>query len=181
MTEEIWKDVPEFEGYYQVSNMGRVRSVPHQDKYGRKHGGKLLRPINAGNGYYRVHLSKNDKRSLVFVHRLVAFLFVPNPQKHTIINHKDENPFNNRADNLEWCTQSYNINYGLRNRKSGEKHRGERCFFHKLKANDVTEIKRATAHCRTKECYQSLAEKYQVSAHHIKNIASGRSWSWLTI
>lgn len=66
-------------------------------------------------GYIGVGLSKNNKRTFHLVHRLVAKAFIPNPCGYNVVNHKDENSHNNRADNLEWCTQKYNVNYGTGN------------------------------------------------------------------
>ena len=71
-------------------------------------------------GYKRVGLSKNGQTQFFFVHRLVAEAFVPNPNNYSIVNHKDENPSNNCADNLEWCSIEYNSNYGGRNKKLSE-------------------------------------------------------------
>lgn len=98
--EEIWKDIPGYEGLYQVSNLGSVRRD-----------GKL-RAYGMCRGYPQVSLCKNGLVRMYYVHRLVAEAFVPNPDQHPIVNHKDENPLNSRADNLEWCTYSYNMSYG---------------------------------------------------------------------
>lgn len=115
---EIWKDIPDFEGYYQASNLGRIRSVEricdscYNSKQKRK--SKILKPVNMGNGYYRVHLSKNGKYRYWLIHRLVAITFIPNPNNLPFINHKDENPANNSVWNLEWCDYSYNNSYGTK-------------------------------------------------------------------
>lgn len=109
---EVWKDIKGYEGLYQVSNQGRIWNVKTQ---------RILKPINAGNGYYRVHLTaKNGKRKCELIHRLVALVFLPNPNNYPVVNHKDENPANNALDNLEWCSQRYNVNYGARNQKCAE-------------------------------------------------------------
>lgn len=110
--EEIWKDIEGYEGLYQVSNLGNVRSVYRIDRLGRVKRGKSLRKHNVYNGYIQVALSKNGVKSYKLVHRLVAQAFIHNPDNLPVINHKDEDPSNNRADNLEWCTQKYNVNYG---------------------------------------------------------------------
>ena len=101
--EEIWKDIKGFEGLYQVSNMGRVKSV-------RKN--IILKNQIARKGYERVILCINNSPKNYFVHRLVANAFIPNPDNLPQVNHKDENKLNNRVENLEWCTQKYNVNYG---------------------------------------------------------------------
>lgn len=92
---------------YEVSSEGEVRNI----KTGNILKGKYK------NGYKYVNLSYGKIKKTCQVHRLVATLFVPNPENHQVINHKDENPSNNHADNLEWCTQSYNLSYGNRTRK----------------------------------------------------------------
>ena len=126
--DEIFKPIAGYEGFYEVSNLGRVRSldriVEHFDGVKRLLKGKFMVPRqDVTYGYMRVSLSKNHCRNLFFVHRLVAQAFIPNqdPEHLTIINHKDEDPSNNRADNLEWCDQKYNINYGTRTAKVIEK------------------------------------------------------------
>lgn len=110
---EEWKDIPGYEGLYQVSNLGNVKSLKHNTA-------RLLKQATL-NRYNQVTLSKNNIRINYSVHRLVAQAFIPNPNNLQIINHKDENKKNNRADNLEWCTQKYNINYGSRKEKVKKK------------------------------------------------------------
>lgn len=119
---EVWKDIKGYEGYYQVSNLGRVKSL---DRYvattGNPSGQRLLKgrikkqnDWNAKNGgsYYAVVLSKNNISVRCSVHRLVAEAFIPNPDNLPCINHKDENKYHNNVENLEWCTIEYNNNYG---------------------------------------------------------------------
>lgn len=115
--EEIWKDIPGYEGMYQVSNLGQVRSL----NYGRTGKIKLLKQHYDIHGYLKVGLAKHRECKYYFVHRLVAICFIENPLNYPIINHKDENPSNNIVDNLEWCDHKYNINYGSRNEKVAEK------------------------------------------------------------
>lgn len=110
MEEENWKDVFGYEGLYQVSNLGRVKSLGN----GKIRKEKILKPTNNGRGYLIVHLSKEGKMKNYRVHRLVASSFIPNDNLlKTDVNHKDENPANNRVENLEWCTKAYNNNYSL--------------------------------------------------------------------
>ena len=114
--EEIWADVNGYEGLYQVSNLGNVLSLPRQvrqGKYGKTRivGGKLLKPTDNGNGYLIVSLRTCNSRKNFYVHRLVAEHFVPNVCDGDRVNHKDFNTHNNRAENLEWCTQQHNIRY----------------------------------------------------------------------
>lgn len=115
--EEIWKDIKGYEGKYQVSSIGRVKSLkrtlsPGYYGKGRTTEEMLLRPFANQQGYLRVQLSKNSQRKKYMVHRLVAEAFIPNPNNYKCINHKDETHTNNNVDNLEWCTHKYNSNYG---------------------------------------------------------------------
>ena len=116
---EVWKDIKGFEGLYQVSNLGRIKSFYgwNGKKYVQRE--KILNPYKqvAGKNYYRyvVKLNKYGKLKDMKVHRLVAQAFLPNPNNYPIINHKDGNPLNNKVDNLEWCTQKYNIQHAIFN------------------------------------------------------------------
>lgn len=119
--DEQWKDVYGFEGFYQVSNLGRVRSLPRSVvfKDGRivKYFGTILTPVKNSDGYFQVQLSKNDNFRTFKVHRLVATAFVPNPLNFSEINHIDEDKLNNVYTNLEWCDRLYNCQYGTRNKR----------------------------------------------------------------
>lgn len=117
---EVWKDIQGFEGIYQVSSLGRVRSldrVIHKLNVEQRMRGRILSPTNNGTGYMKVNLSKDGKAKLCFVHRLVVEAFIPNSCKLSQINHIDENKSNNQVNNLEWCSSEYNINYGERTNK----------------------------------------------------------------
>lgn len=114
---EIWKDVPGFEGAFQVSSFGRVRSLPRIDALGHHRKGILRKQGNVHDGYLQVVLEHNGKKSVYWVHRLVAAAFIPNKNGYPAVNHKDENPSNNRSDNLEWCTARYNNTYNGRNKR----------------------------------------------------------------
>ena len=106
---EIWRDVVGYEGLYEVSNWGRVKSLPRNGtvKYAR-----ILKPYVDKDGYHRQMLSKNGKHTNYPIHRLVAEAFIPNPHNYPCVNHKDENKLNNNVNNLEWCSAKYNSNYG---------------------------------------------------------------------
>lgn len=108
LPKQIWRDIPNYEGLYQVSNTGRVRSL----NYRRTAKTKVRKQGTNKLGYKNVNLCKDGKRKGYLVHRLVAQAFIPNPNNYPVVNHKDENPSNNTVWNLEWCTQEYNINYG---------------------------------------------------------------------
>ena len=102
--EELWRPIPNYEGYYEASNLGRIRSV-----YRYK---RVLKPMISNTGYERVDLFKNRHRKQYSVHRLVAITFVDNPDNKPFVNHRDENKINNCADNLEWVTHVENCRYG---------------------------------------------------------------------
>jgi len=106
--EEIWKPVVGYEGLYEISNLGKVKSL----KYGKE---RILKSSKNKVGYLMVSLFKDGKHKIYKVHRLVASAFIPNNDLFkTEVNHKDENKENNNIENLEWCTHKYNINYGTR-------------------------------------------------------------------
>lgn len=130
--EEIWKDIEGYEGSYQVSNLGRVRRLPYVSEgktigrkktFKRNFNGGVLKGTVCRNGYCRVTLTKDSVNRYYHIHRLVAEVFLPNPQKLPCINHKDENKTNNfvyvnedgtideSKSNIEWCTYAYNNQY----------------------------------------------------------------------
>jgi len=124
MLNEIWKDVRGYEGIYQVSNMGRVRSLDRYIDYGFRKAfkaGQILAIGRYPNGYCYVNFCVNRKRTSQLIHRLVAIAFIPNPNDLPEVNHKDEDITNNIVFNLEWVTSKKNANYGTRNKRVGEK------------------------------------------------------------
>ena len=123
---EVWRDIVGYEGFYQVSNTGRVKAVTRKVSAGKNSNHKyltcyehLLHPFYSK--YVRVQLSRDGKTKCFSVHRLVAEAFIPNPNKLPCVNHKDENPKNNNVNNLEWCTYSYNNLYNGRLEKCKNK------------------------------------------------------------
>ena len=126
---EQWKDIAGYEGLYQVSNLGNIKSLNRISiKEGRDYRvkEKVLKTFLCSSGYPTVVLSVNGKKETLMVHRLVALHFIPNPNNYEQINHKDENRQNNNVDNLEWCTQHYNLNYGNRRKKISEALKGKK-------------------------------------------------------
>ena len=117
--QEIWKDIDEYIGYYQVSNLGRVKSLDRITSEGRFRKGKILKPTICANGYYVVELCKNGSGKQYRVNILVAKAFIVNddPINKTQVGHKDETKTNNRVDNLEWVTPKENCNMPLRKQR----------------------------------------------------------------
>ena len=112
---EIWKQIKGFTGLYSVSNLGNIRHDKTEGKTGTGNYAReehILKQRKNNKGYMLVDLYKENKRSQILVHRIVAIAFLDNPNNYSVVNHKDENPLNNTVENLEWCTQKYNMNYG---------------------------------------------------------------------
>lgn len=110
--QEIWKDIIGYEGIYQISNFGRIKSLDRINCVGHKLHGKIKKAVADKDGYLQVRLSINGLTKTYKVHRLVATAFIDNPLNFPQINHKDENKVNNTANNIEWCDCKYNLNYG---------------------------------------------------------------------
>ena len=117
---EVWLPIPGYEGYYEVSNLGRIKSLKR--KVYNPHGNgsvkeRILCQHMDNNGYLKVGLNKDGTNKVYNAHRLVASAFLPNPNNYPCINHKNEDRRDNRVDNLEWCTYIYNNHYGDRLKK----------------------------------------------------------------
>ena len=171
---------------YQVSNMGNVRSVTRKITGGgaiatRIFRGKIIKQRPNPKGYYGFALSKNGIVRQYRTHRIVARVFIPNPENLPEINHKDEIKANNRADNLEWCDHLYNIRYGTgMDRKStsqtgkpNTKNRGEGCGTSKLKSPQVVSI------FHDKRKYKEIADDYGISFATISGIKNRTKWRHL--
>lgn len=109
----IWKEISGYDGLYEVSDTGLVRSL----KFGKT---RILKPRKHRDGYLFVRLCKDGKVRQMLVHRLVALAFIPNPQNLDTVNHKNEDKHNNNISNLEWMTLTDNQNYGTRNKRIAE-------------------------------------------------------------
>ena len=119
---EIWKPISGYEGFYEVSNLGRIRSLERivecSDGRKRKIKDRTLKGSSYSGGYSGVTLHKDGCAKFVNIHRIVAEAFVPNPLEKEEVNHKDENPSNNHASNLEWVTHKENLNFGTRTERA---------------------------------------------------------------
>ena len=173
---EIWKRIEGFDTY-EVSNLGRVKSIQHLDSMGRLKDGHYLKPALDGKGnYLHVNLYKNGKSHPKNVHRLVANAFISNPNSYREINHKDEDKTNNAASNLEWCTHKYNNNYGSKQCRS----RGTNNPMNKITSSIVEYIKKNHKACGGTMRNKDLAEAFNISPTHVCAIAHGRRWGYAT-
>jgi len=170
---EIWKNVKGYEGYYQVSNKGRVRSIDRVIPDGRKYKGCIRVLCNDKDGYPYVVLAKNGKNKTLKIHRLVATTFIPNPQNKYAINHIDGNKENNSVENLEWVTQSENELHahrtGLKISIKGEQHK-----LSKLTEKEVLEIREK--YIPKKYSLTKLAKEYNVCFQLISQIVNRKIW-----
>lgn len=171
--EEKWKDIPGYEGIYQASTFGRIKSLPHLIKANKDGGTRYtklyIKKLTVGwHGYMYVSLSKNGIQKTCLLHRVVADTFIPNPDKLPAINHKDGNKKNNHVENLEWCTDSEN-----------QIHASMNGLFKKTKRVKCLE---------TGKMYRNSCEaerKTGISSRAIRNVcvgkgntAGGYKWEW---
>lgn len=173
---EEWRDIPGYEGLYQVSDAGNVRSVDRVVRYpegksDRRFRGKRIKAVLGSNGYLFVNLSRNSRIKRVGIHRLVAMAFIPKPTGNVEVNHKNGDPTDNRAQNLEWVTRSENIahSYRVLGRKPAWK--GRKMHNRKLTDEQARRIKHDKRSCSI------LAEEYGCDASTICNIRSGRYYA----
>lgn len=179
---ENWKSIPGYEGYYEASDLGRIRSIDRIVPHGRhgtcKQKSKILKPAFDDHKYLRVALSMGDVSRTYTVHRLIALTFLGERPERNEINHKSGIKADNSVDNLEYCTRSENVQHsfdnGLQKPMPGSLNGNS-----KLTEREVLEIRE---HVKTfsGRYYgrDQLAKKYGVSSAHIKDIVSGRRGAW---
>ena len=167
---EEWKDIKGYEGLYQISNLGRVKSLSRIDSRGHKLNEKILKPKIRGYGYKAVMLSKNNIHKLYYIHRLVAEAFIPNPDNLPCVNHIDENKNNNCIENLEWCTRKYNTNYGTRSKRQSEKMKGKYTGSNHPQARKIKCITTGEIFITIKEA----CEKYKIKQPSITACCKGK-------
>lgn len=168
---ETWKDIRGYEGYYLISNLGRIKSLSKKLFNGNGYfisKEKILMPFLAGAGYEYITLCKKGNKNKYLIHRLVAIHFVCNPKGLKEVNHKDGNKRNNNHRNLEWCSRGYNLKHardmGLNNSI------GVNNKMSKLDEQQVLEIR------ESKEKYSLLSIKYNVSISVISDVINFKSY-----
>ena len=180
---EVWKPIPGYEGLYEASTFGRIRSldgVRSYKGYGktiyRMHKGKILKQsLDGRKNYLHVALSDGVCLKPVQVHRIIAKTFIINPFDLPEVNHKDEDKTNNAVWNLEWCDHKYNSNYGSKKSAvQGEKNGAARLTKSIVKAIRDEYIPYDREHGIT-----GLAKKYGISVVHAYQIVNRKRWGWL--
>lgn len=179
MTQEIWKEIPEYEAH-AVSSLGKCKSLTRINTYHSKLGtefkriirGKYLKFHLMDEGYLAVGVQKDKVRKTLLVHRLVAEMFLPNPEKLPEVNHKDCNKQNNCVDNLEWCTSKENKEHA---KSMGITNRGSRHGMSKLNEEDIPDIR---VRLEKGETQTSISKLYKVSRRTIGMIKTGQTWGW---
>lgn len=173
---EIWVDVKGYKGLYQVSNYSEIKRLGYS--YYSPFSGQIIVPqkIITGaykDGYQQVALFKDGIRELVFIHRLVATAFIPNPDDKPFVNHKDSNRNNNKINNLEWVTAKEN---SIHAHESGTfiMPRGEESCNTRLTNEDVKYIKDNPDNLKQKE----LALKFGISQGGVSKIKANKNWKY---
>lgn len=184
MQELIWKPILRFNGEYEVSNTGLIRSTykviekSNGKKYTRV--SKILKHAIDKSGYLRVAVSFNGELKTQKVHRLVAWCFVNGDKDATEVNHKDGNKLNNHYSNLEWVNRSENMKHAYSNKLINPK-RGESNGNSKLNAEQVKEIRQVAESSGRYYGRKELANKYGVSECRIKEIVTKRKNNWQNV
>lgn len=183
---EMFVDILGYEGYYQISNYGNVRSLDRviKEKTGKTQTikGRVLKQRTNPGGYYYVELSKNGTKATFAIHQLVAQAFLDNPKNKPTVNHINGNKLNNSLPNLEWATYSENLEHayktGLR-RAVISSEVGSKNYKRKLKPEQVIEIKRLLA--AGSLTHKEIATKFSVARSTVTEIKSGRRWKHLNV
>lgn len=181
MENEIWKDVEEFDNYYQISNYGRLRSKKRKINSSvqscgyRYNNPKIMSPQNNGKGYLQYYVSFNKKRVMKYAHRLVAKYFISNPENLPEVNHINGIKTDNRVENLEWVTIQENKNHAVKN---GLMASGENSTSAKITQLQVDVLRRLFK-INPKFNREKAKEKMGVSSAQISRIIHGTRWKHL--
>ena len=175
--EEIWRNVQDYEGLYQISNLGRIKRLAYWHNVGIKNIKKIykqeriLKQSRDSSGYKQVCLTKNSKKKSYSIHKMMAIAFIPNLENKEQVNHKDGNKINNIIDNLEWCTYHENLRHAMNHdlRAIGEKHGAA-----KLKNDDVLYIYKTFKN--GEKTIQQLCKMFNMSYASIRDITVKRYW-----
>lgn len=163
--DEIWMPIVGYEGLYEVSNLGNVKTLARKHRYGMKTD-RILIPAVGTSGYYHVALTKDGVMKTIRVHRIVALSFIPNPEGLEFVNHKDCVKTNNVVDNLEWCDRSHNMTHAYDNNR--------------MKMDTKYKLTSLTAKQIRDEgkwgTYKDISEKYGVCPAAIWCVLKGRTW-----
>jgi hypothetical protein len=173
---EIWKPVVGYEGLYEVSSLGRVKSL-QKTIFREKHGNwvqpeRILKNSSQQNGYVAITIYKNGKAKRINIHRLVCVSFVQNPNNKPCVNHKNGVKSDNRLENLEWVTFSENTFHAF-NKGFLKPLKGESNGSSKLLEKQVYEIREKLS---KKHSVKSLMEEYSISRSHIQRIRNKKCW-----
>ncbi len=169
---EIFLPIPDYEGYYEISNTGKVRSNLRIDCKGRLRKSQKRKTAIDKFGYEKLCLSMAKKNKNFFIHRLVAMAFLPNPNNYLEINHIDGNKLNNNSINIEWCSSSQNAKHS---RKIGlHPEIAETHKFASLRNNEAIAI------FKSELSYKILSEIFNTSQMNISRIKTGKTWSSVT-
>ena len=179
MDKEIWEDIEGYEGLYQVSNLGRVKSLDRYVK-ARSHSkefkkGKILKPRISQKGYLTVLLCKDNIGKEYRIHRLVALAFIPNPENKLEVNHIDGKKQNNCVDNLEWNTRSENIKHAFAHDLKKIRN-SENSHLSKLTKVQVAQIRKEYIPYDKNFSTYALAQRYGVSAGTINSIVHNKTY-----
>ena len=175
--EEVWLPVIGYDGLYEVSSWGKVKSLRRKTLGiwggGKMSNGKLLKQTISKFGYIRITLSKNGKPIQFSVHRIVAKAFIENPKELPCINHKDSNRTNNHIENLEWVTYKENSHHAAVNNRFYVL-RGEDSKIAKLTNKDILQIRKEYE--KNKVGFMKLGKKYGVDTTTIRSVIHGETW-----